>query len=299
MLPCTRILAILAALCLLSFNRGVLAHVMFTTMGTNNTFSTANPIVVGRRVAQPEAIVAAKCIFTQNGAVVRYHVALGPTSGTLPIPIRVQIRGGNPSTNTVGGVLEEFTTTVRLTQATVLSFDSTVNPIRFTGDCNWVVVSIDGSLVATVNWNLSPTGVTGVLESQNTDGSFSVTGTALPMPAITIEGESVNGACCNPQTGQCNLLLRSECRIWNGFLYDPTVSCAVNPCTISGACCSGAACSILTPAQCVSGTFQGGGTSCSPLGGVNRCCKADFNASGSLSVQDIFDYLNAWFAACQ
>jgi hypothetical protein len=27
------------------------------------------------------------------------------------------------------------------------------------------------------------------------------------------------------------------------------------------------------------------------------CCHADFDGSGSLSAQDIFDYLNAWFAA--
>jgi hypothetical protein len=26
------------------------------------------------------------------------------------------------------------------------------------------------------------------------------------------------------------------------------------------------------------------------------CCRSDFNKSGTVSVQDIFDYLNAWFA---
>jgi hypothetical protein len=31
---------------------------------------------------------------------------------------------------------------------------------------------------------------------------------------------------------------------------------------------------------------------------VNACCKADFDGSGQLAVQDIFDFLNAWFAGC-
>jgi hypothetical protein len=30
---------------------------------------------------------------------------------------------------------------------------------------------------------------------------------------------------------------------------------------------------------------------------VSPCCYADFNKANAISVQDIFDYLNAWFAA--
>ena len=31
---------------------------------------------------------------------------------------------------------------------------------------------------------------------------------------------------------------------------------------------------------------------------VNPLCAADFNGNGALAVQDIFDFLNAWFAGC-
>lgn len=31
---------------------------------------------------------------------------------------------------------------------------------------------------------------------------------------------------------------------------------------------------------------------------VQNCCRGDFNGSGSVEIQDIFDYLNAWFAQC-
>ncbi|HMN41249.1 MAG TPA: hypothetical protein PKE29_10415 [Phycisphaerales bacterium] len=36
-------------------------------------------------------------------------------------------------------------------------------------------------------------------------------------------------------------------------------------------------------------------TGCTPVG---NACPADFNASGTLEVADIFDFLNAWFAGC-
>jgi hypothetical protein len=38
-------------------------------------------------------------------------------------------------------------------------------------------------------------------------------------------------------------------------------------------------------------------TVCNALGNnATPCCRGDFNQSGALEVQDIFDYLNAWFA---
>jgi hypothetical protein len=46
------------------------------------------------------------------------------------------------------------------------------------------------------------------------------------------------------------------------------------------------------------GSFGGTGTSClqSPTN-PTTCCRANFNGADGLSVQDIFDFLNAWFAA--
>lgn len=289
-----RLLAVLAIACL---SAPALGHVMFTTMGAGNTSTTTGALVIGRRVALPESIIAAKCVLSQNGAVIRYHVTLGPTSGTIPIPIRVQVRGGSATSNVPGNVMEEFTTTVRLTQPAVLSFDSTVFPVRFAGDVFWINVSVDGSLISTVNWSMSPTGATGATASRNPDGSFTSIGTSQPLPAISIEGEPLNGACCNPASGQCVLQERAQCQLWTGFTYNPTSGCTATACSQTGACCIGAACTVGTPNQC-SGAFRGGGTTCGTTGGFSICCKADFDNSGSLAVQDIFEYLNAWFASC-
>jgi hypothetical protein len=68
----------------------------------------------------------------------------------------------------------------------------------------------------------------------------------------------------------------------------------------AGACCQGAACTTTTSADCP-GTFLGLGVACAPTGragAMNACCRADFNASGVISVQDIFDFLAAYFGGC-
>jgi hypothetical protein len=73
------------------------------------------------------------------------------------------------------------------------------------------------------------------------------------------------------------------------------------PAPATGACCQGSTCTVTTPSSC-SGTFLGPGVSCAPLakGGsrLNPCCPADINASGAVSVQDIFDFLAAYFGGC-
>ncbi|MFN7021576.1 MAG: GC-type dockerin domain-anchored protein [Phycisphaerales bacterium] len=58
----------------------------------------------------------------------------------------------------------------------------------------------------------------------------------------------------------------------------------------TGSCCVGQACALATPAVC-GGTFGGLGTVCASP----DCCQADINGSGSVTAQDIFDYLTLWF----
>jgi hypothetical protein len=66
----------------------------------------------------------------------------------------------------------------------------------------------------------------------------------------------------------------------------------------TGACCSGATCSATTQANCSGANtrFAGAGTACNPLGTHTPCCYGDFNQNGTRSVQDLFDFLAAWFA---
>lgn len=73
---------------------------------------------------------------------------------------------------------------------------------------------------------------------------------------------------------------------------------AANVCVqppVSGACCTGTQCAIATSAVC-GGAFQGAGTVCGMVGNPTTCCKANFNQTGGITVQDIFDFLGAWFS---
>ena len=81
-------------------------------------------------------------------------------------------------------------------------------------------------------------------------------------------------------------------------VYFNNLSVTGNPAT-QGACCTGSAC-VLRQAQDCSGPglrFAGQATTCNaPGNALTPCCKADFNQDLSVTVQDIFDFLAAWFA---
>jgi hypothetical protein len=83
------------------------------------------------------------------------------------------------------------------------------------------------------------------------------------------------------------------------FLFDNIVIRGT-PAGGNGACCSGSTCTSTTAAGCT-GTFTqfaGIGTVCNlPNNFTTPCCKADYNQSGTLTVQDIFDFLAGYFSA--
>lgn len=67
-----------------------------------------------------------------------------------------------------------------------------------------------------------------------------------------------------------------------------------------GACCHGSTCSVVSASACggVNQTFAGAGMACNATGvGTAPCCLADFNHVGGVTVQDIFDFLFAYFDA--
>ncbi len=77
------------------------------------------------------------------------------------------------------------------------------------------------------------------------------------------------------------------------------VSVAItNACGSSGACCAGSTCSVTDSASCTGAntSYAGDNTVCNaPGNNTAPCCKADYNHSGTVTVQDIFDFLGAYF----
>lgn len=75
-------------------------------------------------------------------------------------------------------------------------------------------------------------------------------------------------------------------------------SCSPDPCQAgaAGACCTGTACEVVGAGLCPGGsTYQGDGTVCGADGNPTACCPANFNQEGGVTVQDIFDFLAAYF----
>lgn len=114
---------------------------------------------------------------------------------------------------------------------------------------------------------------------------------------------STLGACCIPASA-CFLTVPGDCADQGGNFLAFATSCGpTDPCTapVQGACCRGTTCVLDTSANCPNQpnqSYSGDGTACNaPMNNTTPCCKADFNKSGTVTVQDIFDFLAAYFAA--
>lgn len=58
----------------------------------------------------------------------------------------------------------------------------------------------------------------------------------------------------------------------------------------------GTSCSVTTQVACT-GSYQGNASTCGATGNPTTCCPANFNDVGGVTVQDIFDFLNAYFGS--
>lgn len=68
----------------------------------------------------------------------------------------------------------------------------------------------------------------------------------------------------------------------------------------TGVCCRGVTCAANVQASACAGAntkFVSGVTLCNAAGNrVTPCCRADYNQQSGVTVQDVFDFLSAWFA---
>jgi hypothetical protein len=109
------------------------------------------------------------------------------------------------------------------------------------------------------------------------------------------------GSCCNADI--CSLTDAASC---SGSFNGVMSTCSPNPCVAAGICCRGATCNttFTSDASCantVSGANAGAafspGTDCNTGGSATTpCCYADYNKTGGITVQDIFDFINDWLA---
>ena len=133
-------------------------------------------------------------------------------------------------------------------------------------------------------------------------GAWYGPGTLCTPPSGPNPGDGCESvACCTPSTGACSIATAAQC---TALGLSPGASfsvCSPNPCPQpAGRCCRGATCAInVLPAACTGSNTQffPAQTSCNlPGNNLTPCCHADFNKQAGITVQDIFDFLTAWFS---
>lgn len=102
------------------------------------------------------------------------------------------------------------------------------------------------------------------------------------------------GACCSVLS--CGVTTAEDCGDGTWIIGQ---ACTASPCvTTPGACCVGTTCSLVPDAAfcaAINGSFRGQGSACGLTDNPVTCCPANFNQTGGLSVQDVFDFLGAYF----
>jgi hypothetical protein len=108
--------------------------------------------------------------------------------------------------------------------------------------------------------------------------------------------------CCS-SAGVCTIVFPSQCTS-PSTPGQTGASCGPTSCVTATVCCRGSTCAVLPSAQCtvppgpVVGVSSGTAAACGITNSAAAgCCFADFNKQGGTTIDDIFIYLNAWFAA--
>jgi hypothetical protein len=159
------------------------------------------------------------------------------------------------------------------------------------------------------------------------DGSCVVATPGIPAAScgsgnLVVNGSCTPNACVQPQVGTC-CLPDGSCGIANPGdpLGTNTATCTTGTLTVNGTCtpntcpppaagvcCRGASCStsFADQAACLaaapalqpgaSHAFVTSSSTCNSGSSTTPCCYANYNHNATLEVQDIFDFLNDWFA---
>jgi hypothetical protein len=121
-------------------------------------------------------------------------------------------------------------------------------------------------------------------------------------------------ACC--AASGCSVISNADCVTAGGTPQSCGTSCSPSPCPASGVCCRGSTCTTAytsstacsgaldTVSPTVTARFVSSSSTCNTpvttpgtLGNTaTPCCYANYNHNATLEVQDIFDFLNDWFA---
>jgi hypothetical protein len=189
-----------------------------------------------------------------------------PAAAAMPTDITVAMKAASPATITLsicvdanghpGAALASTTVSVPSTDPQVLHAVY-ANPAALTAGVTYWVKAVPASGSGSATWMPNSSGATGYSATLASGAWNAVNGIT---PALRLEDNST------PSTG---------------------------------ACCAGTTCTLTLAAACTGPNhrFAGASAACNSAGNATvPCCKADFNQVGGVSVQDIFDFLGAYFS---
>ena len=269
-------------------------------LGTDNTGTGGN---------NPGPVILSGTI--QPGRYFLVQMAAGANSNQLPLPTPDFIPPtGIPLSSTAGrialvsnGIPLGPTADGACTNPAIIDFIG----YGITAECSEGMADNVGPAGGTTN----PVGLqrrNNGCQDNNRNAIDFVVGTPAPRNSATPESPcaTCNIACCFGNGG-CSTISSSLCST-SGGTPAPSGTCTPNTCPqpAAGVCCRGTTCNTsVAQASCTAPSAGIGAVyATGPLGNncnlVNNraapCCYADFNKTAGVTVQDIFDYLAAWFA---
>jgi hypothetical protein len=119
---------------------------------------------------------------------------------------------------------------------------------------------------------------------------------------LHINYNNPTGTCC-ASGNTCTLTDQVDCT----DTWTQGNTCTANPCGGGGICCRGGtcttqfasagACTGSLPSGSLAGAVFASGGACNAANNTHSpCCYADYNKQNGIQIQDIFDFLNDWFA---
>lgn len=112
----------------------------------------------------------------------------------------------------------------------------------------------------------------------------------------------ITGACCNILTGICTMVGPASCEGANSAYFGDNEPCL--PMICSGSCClgpfyggTGTVCATLLQPDCEAqgGFFRGLASVCDATTTAIACCAVNFNGVDGVTIQDLFDFVEAYF----
>ncbi len=211
----------------------------------------------------------------------------------------VDVSGGLGTWNVVKTI--DLSTSLQTGREIAIGPDRNLYLGQFAGTGTLPTASILDRLILNPNGDTVVTAAEIAAIGDNTSQDFYFKGTANTANFSGFDIAIGLGACCN--AGVCSIQPSNACTGANGTFIGLDTTCTPGICpTGTAVCCRGATCAVILQQDCIASgaagqAFLSSNVTCNASGNATSpCCFADYDKVSGIQVNDIFGYLNDWFA---